>query len=81
MYFLDVINKTKNLSKIQSLEEKKILLFINADTNRLNLKLKTQTSPIEVFIKFVKIEGLLRGRYEYEIRIEDAEILMCAMRN
>ena len=81
MYFLDVINKTKNLSKIQSLEEKKILLFINADTNRLNLKLKTQTSPIEVFINFSKKEELWRGRYEYEIKIEDAGILMHALKS
>lgn len=66
---------------IQVLEEKKMLLIIDVSNGKLNLKLKTQTSPIEVFIKFVKIEGLSRGRYEYDIKIEDAEILMLAMKN
>lgn len=43
--------------------------------------MKQNSSPLEVSTKFSKIEGPTHGKCEYDIKIDDAEMLMLAMKN
>lgn len=54
---------------------------IDTQNMKFCLKLKTLQSPLEINSKFIRMEGPFNGKCLYEAKIDDAEVLMLAIKN